>query len=61
MGWFIAAGLVFLGIVGAVTALVPSKPATPVEEPMEEPVGEPVEQPAQTDREEEDADAERAR
>jgi len=26
MGWFIAAGLVFLGIVGAITALIPSRP-----------------------------------
>lgn len=35
MGWFIAGGLVFLGIVGAVTALVPSKQVTQVEQPVE--------------------------
>ena len=33
MGWFIAAGLVFLGVVGAITALIPSRrAATPTVE-----------------------------
>lgn len=49
MGWFIAAGLIFLGIVGAITALVPTRKT-------EQPV---VEQ--QPEDEEEDTDAERAR
>lgn len=50
MGWFIAAGLVFLGIVGAITALVPSRQAAPAA----------VEQISEQQWEE-DADAEQAR
>ena len=50
MGWFIAAGLVFLGIVGAITALVPTRQAAPAA----------VEQTSEPEREE-DADAEQAR
>jgi membrane protease YdiL (CAAX protease family) len=29
IGWFVAAGLIFLGVVGAVTALVPSRQQAP--------------------------------
>jgi len=51
MGWFIAAGLIFLGIVGAVTALIPSR-----KEADQPPIEQQTEQP-----QEEDADAEQAR
>jgi hypothetical protein len=56
MGWFVAAGLVFLGIVGAITALVPTKRATPEQEPV-------VQEQAEVEEavEEEASDAERAR
>lgn len=47
MGWFIAAGLVFLGIVGAVTALVPTKQAAPLEQPADLPAEQPFEQPSE--------------
>lgn len=54
MGWFVAAGLVFLGIVGAVTALVPTKQAAAPEAQAPGPeTGQEIEQ--------EDADAEQAR
>lgn len=55
MGWFIAGGLVFLGIVGAVTALVPTKQAAPEEQAPE------LETETETETEQEDADAEQAR
>lgn len=62
MGWFIAAGLVFLGIVGAVTALIPSRQAaTPAGEqgagPQETEEPEQFEQP----HDDADTDADQAR
>jgi len=32
IGWFVAAGLIFLGVAGAVTALIPSKQQAPAVE-----------------------------
>jgi hypothetical protein len=52
MGWFIAAGLIFLGIVGAITALVPSRKDDP--QP-------PIEQQEEQQEVDADADAEQAR
>ncbi|HZM82813.1 MAG TPA: hypothetical protein VFC19_44420 [Candidatus Limnocylindrales bacterium] len=51
MGWFIAAGLIFLGLAGAITALIPSRKAGP----------EPAIEPETKELQVEDADAERAR
>ena len=57
MGWFVALGLIFLGIVGAITALIPSRKSE------QQPVAEQQEQQEQQQVEEveEDTDAERAR
>lgn len=55
MGWFIAAGLIFLGIVGAITALVPTRKEEPptIEHQQEEQEEE--------QKEDAEADADQAR
>ncbi|HEX6683797.1 MAG TPA: hypothetical protein VF062_13420 [Candidatus Limnocylindrales bacterium] len=52
VGWFIAGGLILLGVVGAITALIPSRKPAP--QPVDEAETEIVE-------EGEEADAEQAR
>jgi outer membrane biosynthesis protein TonB len=61
VGWFLAAGLIFLGVVGAITALVPSKqpetqpetqPAPLVEPPAVEETEERAEERAEEPEEE---------
>jgi mannose/fructose/N-acetylgalactosamine-specific phosphotransferase system component IIC len=59
MGWFVAGGLIFLGIVGAVTALVPTR--RPQQPPLAEDVQQLAEDVQQQEDENVDADAEQAR